>query len=315
MVSLAERLRFGSIEVIDGANGARFPFCNSILVGGRPAAIIDPGAGPAALEPLVEGVGVVLNTHYHFDHISANHLFPRAHLLINEVEAPDFRSRAGIAGRLGVSAAYGSDGVAQWLEDIRQSGERPPAVTPHARHEWWLSSGRVDGAYPYDREFDLGATTVVMVHTPGHTAGDCCPYFPREGLVYAGDYDLTGFGPWYAGADGDPAAMEASAGRLTELDAAHFVTGHQAGVLDRSEFLGRLTDYVAVIHRRDERYLELVREGRDFTGIVDAGVLYPARFHGDPWVAMWERLTAAKHLARLKAAGWAVPPVPPEFNQ
>lgn len=306
-------VQFGPITVIEGSGGARFPFCNSLLIGGDPPVLIDPGAGPAVLVPLAATVGVVLNTHYHFDHISGNHLFPRARLLINEVEAGDFRTRSGLAARLGITAADGPEGAGRWLDAVRQPGERPPAPTPHARHEWWLSTGRVDGTYPYGREFGLGATAVVMVHTPGHTAGFCCPYFPREGLVYAGDYDLTSFGPWYAGADGDPAAMEASARRLAELDANHFVTGHQEGVLSRAEFLARLEDYLSVIRRRDERYLALVREGRDFAAIVAAGVLYPARYHNDPWVAMWERLTAAKHLARLKAAGEEIPPIPPRL--
>ncbi len=325
--------RYGPLTVIGGANEGRFPWCNTVVVGG--AAVIDPGCGTDALKQVASeiwggrGPEFVVNTHYHFDHVSGNSLFPAARWLNNPKEAEAFRSRAGLGQLMGAAEVYGADVAAQWLQGAGLLGKPRLGLAPYYRKEWWASTGRVDGVYQVGREFALGGASgrggtggggtgtggyrsgvkVVMVETPGHTQGFCCPYFPEHGVVCTGDYDLTSFGPWYAGADSDFEAMRRSAGHLLELDARHFVTGHQKGVVDRSQFEAGLRDFLAVIDRRHGEYLRLVREGRDFEAIVAAGVLYPPRFHVDPWIVMWERLSAAKHLRRLADEGWNVPPV------
>jgi len=100
-----------------------------------------------------------------------------------------------------------------------------------------------------------------MVHSPSHTAGVYCPYFPDEGLVYTGDIDLTRFGPWYFGADGDIDGFIRSSRVLLDLDARWYLTGHEAGLLGRAEFAERLDSYLQVIATRDRRIQALLADG------------------------------------------------------
>jgi len=93
-----------------------------------------------------------------------------------------------------------------------------------------------------------------------------CPFFPEEGLVYIADIDLTRFGPWYFGTDGDIDALVRSSRALLALDAEWYLTGHEEG-------------------------------------LTDHGVLNPTRYHVDPWVRMWDTLGTRKHVARLRARG------------
>lgn len=313
------RRRFGPVTVIPGEPSSAFPNCSSLLVdGGSERAVIDPGAGESALGATARGATLVVNTHYHFDHISGNHLFPRTRVLLNEVERACFPDLEEIGSRLGIRWFYGNAGVAEWIREVAAAAPPQPGVaadpdppapyTPAFRPEWWLSTRAPAEAYPYG-EFAIGRAKVVMVHTPGHTAGFCCPFFPDEGLVYTGDVDLTAFGPWYYGADGDIDAFAASAKALLDLDAEWYLTGHQEGLLRRAEFAERLEAYLAVIDRRDRRILELLAQGVAEAEITRHGIIYPTRYHSDPWVRMWEALATGKHLERLRARG-LVPAAP-----
>jgi len=78
-------------------------------------ALIDPGAGEEALRHVVAsagGVDVIINTHYHFDHIWGNHLVPGARaVLLNEVERECFPDLRAIGARLGILDFYGEEGL------------------------------------------------------------------------------------------------------------------------------------------------------------------------------------------------------------
>ncbi len=336
IAALAGR-RFGPVTIIPGARSSVFPNCTSLLVdGGSERALIDPGAGEEALSvalgpsaagaattPAVAGrVTCVINTHYHFDHISGNHLFPGVPVFLNEVERECFPNLEEIGSRLGIRQVYGDSGVADWIREVAAAANvtsdlgRPPPGGPRASHdghgpdprapfspayrpEWWFSTRIPARAYPYG-EFAVGSVRMVMVPSPGHTAGFCCPFFPDEGLVYTGDVDLTTFGPWYAGADGDIDAFIRSARALLDLDAEWFLTGHQEGLLRRAEFAERLEDYLAVIDRRDRLVLELLDQGVRKAEPAVSGIVYPSRYHSDPWIRMWDVVATAKHVERVR---------------
>ena len=317
--------RFGPVTVISGPSSSWFPYCTSLLVdSGQERVLIDPGAGEEALRHVVAsagGVDVIINTHYHFDHIWGNHLVPGARaVLLNEVERECFPDLRAIGARLGILDFYGEEGLAEWIRAVSSSASPddptpgappsppvepalfpPPArYTPAFRREWWLSTRRPAETYPYG-EFALGRVRVVMVHSPGHTAGFCCPYFPDEGLVYTGDIDLTRFGPWYFGCDGDIDAFIRSARALLDLDAQWYLTGHEVGLVSKAEFAERLTAYLEVISARDRRIQELLATGAPPADLAQHGLIYPTRYHVDPWVRMWDAIGVRKHLECLGA--------------
>jgi glyoxylase-like metal-dependent hydrolase (beta-lactamase superfamily II) len=169
-----------------------------------------------------------------------------------------------------------------------------------------LSTSRLDGEYEDGRIFDFGNTTAEVVHLPGHTAGFCCFYFPNERLVYSADIDLTDFGPWYGGTDGDIQGFLDSIERIIDLKADVYVTGHEFGILKRSEFLKRIPKFRARIFERDKRILEFLRakkKGATLTGIASKGLIYGPEFLVDEWIYMWEKIMVRKHLERFEKLG------------
>lgn len=107
--------RFKKVRLIPGENGSRFPFCTSLFIDDEEKVIIDPGAGTRCLGTCVDfpRVRFVLNTHYHFDHISGNHLFPNARVFINQKEFEVLKTREKVAERL---ARKGHEASRSFLE-------------------------------------------------------------------------------------------------------------------------------------------------------------------------------------------------------
>jgi len=81
-----ESINFGKIKWIQGQNKGRFPFCNSLLIQDSVKVVIDPGAGLELMKQVNDSVDVdlVINTHFHFDHIAYNYLFSRSKVYLNE---------------------------------------------------------------------------------------------------------------------------------------------------------------------------------------------------------------------------------------
>ena len=88
------------------------------------------------------------------------------------------------------------------------------------------SSALFDSRHPYSLspdhtlkdgdELTLAGFPFRVLHTPGHTAGSCCFYFPEEGILFSGD---TLFYGSYGRTDlptGDDRQMEASVNRLLD---------------------------------------------------------------------------------------------------
>jgi len=298
----------GHVKVVKGEENGRFPHCNAILINDEVKAIIDPGAGEKTLEKLLRNheVDLVINTHYHFDHIRFNYLFRDAEIHLNKYDAPCFKSLDVLAERLGILEVYGIRAVEKWKRTISSESRKPLGPTPKYRHEWILSTSRLDGEYEDGTVFDFGATKAEVIHTPGHTAGFCCFYFPNEKMVYAADIDLTSFGPWYGGSDGDIQLFLDSMEKVAKINADIYVTGHEKGIVKKPEFLTRLEKFKLKILERDTNILEFLRKrknGATLTDIASQGLIYSREFLVDEWIFMWERIMLRKHLERLEGLG------------
>ena len=296
---------YGHVKVVSGEDNGRFPHCNAVLITDEINAIIDPGSGGKILGKVLENyrIDLVINTHYHFDHIWFNYLFRDAEIHLNKFDAACFKSLDVLAERLGIQEVYGIEGVKKWKETISTQSHEPMRYTPKNRHEWILSTSRLDGEYQDGKIFDFGITKAQAIHTPGHTAGSCCFHFPNEKLVYTADIDLTGFGPWYGGSDGNIQGFLDSMKRATKLNADIYVTGHEVGIVSKSEFVAKLERFKSKIFERDERILRFVRgrkNGATFNEIASQGLIYDHKFLVDEWICMWEKIMVNKHLERLE---------------
>jgi len=287
---------------VEGEDKSRYPYCRSLFIDDDITALIDPGAGVRPLTQLKRKhhVDMVFNTHFHFDHIACNYLFDTSRILINNREAPLLRDRTKIPGVIGIEEVYGKRWANGWLERIADPATEKSPYSPQNNHEWWLSTGRVDGEYRWGEVLDFGKVRMHIIGTPGHSGGFSCMYFPRQGVVYVADLDLTPFGPWYGNTSGDIDQFIASCRKIEAVDAEYFITGHEMGVFGREEFRAGIERYLAVIDERDKKILSVLSAPLSLEEVARLGLIYGRRFHVDAWVYMWEFITIKKHLQRLE---------------
>lgn len=299
------KTRFGPIRIIPGEDRCRFPHCTSLFIDDEIKVVIDPGAGLKTLTALKQetSVDMVINTHYHYDHIAYNYLFDQARITINEQEAPCLRERRNLGALLGMDEVYGPDWVDGWIARIADPTTEQSPFSPQNRHEWWQSTSRATEEYRWGDVLDFGKTRMEIIGAPGHSRGFSCLLFPDQGVMYVADIDLTSFGPWYAGSDGDIDLFISSCERLKTIDCEYFITGHERGVLERKDFLTGLAKFIEIIDERDRKILSLLTKPLSLPEIVDHGLIYGSKYHVDAWVYMWEFITIKKHVRRLLDQG------------
>ena len=171
-------------------------FTNSfLLVSGGEAAIIDPAPDAARFAPLLEKENArlthILLTHGHFDHVY---------------------------GLDSVRAAWPAARLCLFRADAAGSDDRPVRESPEIL---WLTDGQ---------SLTVGDTSLVVLHTPGHTPGSCC-YF-CEGALFTGDTLFAGSAGRTDLPGGDWEALMQSLHRLAESpilpDTLRVLPGHGA---------------------------------------------------------------------------------------
>jgi glyoxylase-like metal-dependent hydrolase (beta-lactamase superfamily II) len=284
--------RYGPVRVLFGEGGGRYPDGNAILVEGeRESLIIDPALGVIPRRDALPRVDRVLNSHCHEDHIAGNHLFPDVPWHVHEADLPGFRSLDAMM------AIYGFD----------EALDR--AFRPVIQDRFHYTARTDAQAYHDGDVFELGGVSVEVIHTPGHTRGHCCLMIrwseagAERRLLYLGDIELTGFGPYYGDAWSDLADFERTLERVRTLEADWYATFHHIGVLDgRDAFLDRLDRFTAMIGKREARLLEFLREPHTLDEVVAHRFVYRP---GDPvpFADGVERRSMSQHIARLLTAG------------
>lgn len=279
--------RIGPLVIVEGRNKSKVPFSRSLYIDCSEKVLIDSGADPKSLMEVKQEYGIesIFNTHYHPDHTYNNHLFPNAKKLMNPIEFDTCRTVEGIAKANGIFQEWGNAGVEEWKKSLPQ--------------RWLDSLGEVSDTYDYEHEYQFGAVRVVFLHTPGHTSGLSSPYFPDQGVVYVSDYDMTSFGPWYNGTDGNIDDFIKSGRRLLELDAKTYITGHQKGIFSKHDFQVEMEKFLSIIDKRDEMISKHTSQHTSFEELANIGIFYPKNTLQVPIFRTWERSGIRKHLKRL----------------
>ncbi len=277
----------GPLLILEGPKQSKVPYSRSLFINGREKVLIDSGATSDSLLQVNKEMGIqlIVNTHYHPDHTFHNHLFPKIEKWINPIEFATIQSVESVARVNGIYQEWGDEGVKKWQKTLPQ--------------EWVDNLSGISKTYEYETEYHFGDVKVNFLHIPGHTSGLACPYFPEIGVAFVTDYDMTSFGPWYNGVDGDIDDFITSGERLLTLDADTYITGHQKGIFTKAEFKQAMDKFLAVIDRRDESIDRYIRQGLSFEELTEIGIFYPKKSLESFIYKTWERSGIRKHLERL----------------
>ena len=162
--------------------------------------VVDPGADGGAILGFLEkkglGVGAVVLTHGHFDHVSA----------VNEVLA-----------KYAVPVHLHAEDAAWAFSPLNAMPPYRPTRRPAT-----LETEKRDGEL-----LSCGGLTARLIHTPGHTPGGWCLHFEGEKLLVAGDTLFAG-SVWRTDLPGGSwDQLEASLRRLAALpDDTRVICGH-----------------------------------------------------------------------------------------
>ncbi|MFB3924998.1 MAG: MBL fold metallo-hydrolase [Syntrophales bacterium] len=281
--------RFGRLVFIPGERGGRYPFCNSLFIDDDCKTIIDPASDEAALRDLSlkKGIDTIINTHYHEDHTAFNHLFPGAELVVHEALAPCYKSYSAFLDYCGLlDSRHRKEWDHLFLQKFHFQ-ERTPAVE--------LRDGDT---------ITFGRTRAEVLHTPGHTTGHCSFYFPDEGVLFLGDYDLGPFGPWYGDRVSDIDQTIESVRRLRNIPAGTYITSHDMGIIQGS--IADLAEtYLEVIDRREKDLLAFLEKPRSLDEIVNRWIIYKKEMQPRYFFEFAEEGMIKKHLERLIRNGRA----------
>lgn len=230
-----------------GPDRSPYPNCNGLYVNAGEKVLIDQGGSVSQARSIKNSYGIsrICLTHWHEDHALSACALADIPLYVPEADRAPIESRQATHERSGIT-----DEVAARQIDTFYDG-----MGYHHR--------RVDGVIAPEQVIDLDGTTMVALHTPGHTAGHTCYWFPSEGVLVLGDYDLTRAGPVTPDADSDVRKTYKSLSRLEMLPVRRAAAAHGRGWFEGDEYRNRIASYTKTLDERLKTILDLVRSGDD----------------------------------------------------
>lgn len=283
-----QRRDFGRVSVLFSASNGKYPDGNQVLIRGtHTRAAFDTPIVSNYIGSEFDATELVVMGHVHEDHMAGLHRLPGAEVYVHEADLAAARSWEGLVAHFGMTS---EEHIAQSLDNLQRNFFYAPR--PDAQ-------GYQDGM-----AWDLGQSTVRAFHMPGHTAGHSVLLVEPEGVLFIGDIDLTGFGPYYGDACSSLGDFRRSLRRLVDIPAKVWVTSHHRGVYtDREHFLHDLGVFAAKIDEREQRLLALLgQSAMTLEQLVRQRLLYPPGFNAN-WVDAAEARTIQQHLAELLADG------------
>jgi glyoxylase-like metal-dependent hydrolase (beta-lactamase superfamily II) len=280
-----------NVFLIRGKNNGKFPYSHSVLItcknGG--AALLDTGCGIDFLNEAKAQFDIryVVNSHTHPDHSAGNWVF----------------------GEGKVKAIYVPEEGFQTSGDMKALSERLAEPGPLA--ELWkefvvktmnMKDCRPTNSFSDRMPLELGGTTLIPIHTPGHTVDHYCIYEPEKRILFSFDYDLSPFGPWYGHRESSIPQFKKSIEKLKKVDARILVSGHAEPV--KTNIRAQLTEFSAKFNERDEKIISLVRgHGKTISEVVDASPIYGKYPYAELLLRYWEENMIRKHVEDLVRQG------------
>jgi glyoxylase-like metal-dependent hydrolase (beta-lactamase superfamily II) len=267
------------VKFIEAPDRARFPYAHSLFIDDQVRVLIDTACGRENIDYfMTHPIDIILNSHFHEDHIMNNHRFTEAEIWAHALDAPAIRSEEVFANFYGFHY-FNEEELGQMF--YNWSGARPSPV--HRE----LKGGEV---------LDFGQTKVQVIHAPGHTPGHCC-FLIDEQVLFSSDIDLSSFGPWYGHLCSDLDDYLASIKLCMEINPAVIITSHRGIIQD--DIQKRLQNYLDIVYRKEERLLENLKNPLSLDQITDLLIFYGQIKEFTRLYKMFEKMAVFVHLQRL----------------
>lgn len=266
-----------------GEHSGRFPYSNGLMIETDVKVLVDTGFGRSRVEGIVESgeVEIIINTHYHLDHVYGNKYFPHAKIWAHTLDAPALRSPAQFIAYTGLT------------ENL---GFFDPKKFPGGPNGCVVDKELVDGEV-----LDFGAVVLQVIHAPGHTPGHIALYENRTGILFSSDVDLTSFGPWYGNVRSDLEMFIESIRRIIELNPKVLVTSHCGIITDNIS--DRLQEYLDIIYLRNEQILRHLHVPKTIAELVDLKLIYRRFPEPQRLYRFFEEVMVRKHVQYLIREG------------
>ena len=195
----------------------------------------------AAAEELTgRPVSVVLNTHWHADHVLGNAEFSNA-TVVSTAPTRELIATVGVERLRAQKEAFDVELPAE-VERLRSIGDEDGAALLEEQAD---ELRRVTHRLP-DETFDDGwsrAAAQALTFGGGHTESDAFVLVPESGTLVAGDLVVVGMQPW-AG-HGEPGVWAAILDRILDLDWSTCVPGH--GPVSGRDVVPPLREYLLAL--------------------------------------------------------------------
>jgi glyoxylase-like metal-dependent hydrolase (beta-lactamase superfamily II) len=188
--------------------------CNSYIIGGAVTVLIDVGH-LKHLERLLasmeedglspQDLGFIISTHCHPDHFEALSQFTEFHIPMAMHQEEE-----------------------RYLHDHGKAlYEMMGTTPPRYRADFYLREGTLN----------LGKIDLQVYHTPGHSPGSLCLYWPKQKALISGDVIFSGGVGRTDFPGGDANLLKHSIQRLSQLDIEVFLPGHGEIIMGRESVL------------------------------------------------------------------------------
>lgn len=272
---------------ISFVRGGKYPHCHSILIDDHTRAVIDAASNREILLAYhaERRIDVIITSHAHEDHFLYNALFPDAELWVHGSDAQAFTD------------------LTYFIDIFQPSTEEALLWKEYLRDVVNYVPRKVDRLLTDNEKLDFGATSALVLHTPGHTPGHCSFFFPEERVMFLADWDLVTAGPYYGDPNSDLDLTIASLERLMKYDVETYLTAHGKGIYEGDPRI--IGDYLDTIRQRELLLQELLEKGpKTIDEIAAQGIIYGKAKTIGVWdLGLSERNMMSKHLQKLMRQG------------
>lgn len=280
---------FPNILFVKGEQNARYPHSHSLILGDF---IIDTGASTKRLKKIRKDYVIknVILSHWHEDHIHANHLFKDAQFLCHSLDKPIIEDVSKMIHYYDVEGTPIGNDLLKLLEYLRCENTQITKLI------------KDNDLIRIDENLELR-----VLFTPGHTAGHCAFLETNSNIGFFGDIDLAKL-PYYGNIDANLIQFEESIDRLASIDFDVVLTGHKGPFFGTQLIKEELSKYKVILKKRDDEILSYFKETSKVVleDLKNKHIIYK-KYMFEDFEIIAERIMIQKHIDKFLEHGILAP--------